>query len=307
MQNLFPPTPPEGASGVYMEQIWHTGLKIIMYVQRIRSPFFDAFFSFISFFGTHYFFLFLLTFMYWCNNKKYASRIVVLFLISGWSNTVLKDIINHPRPYNLNPAVKIGGTSGPGLPSGHAQQSLVVFSALALWRRNPVFTCFAAVSVFMIALSRIYLGVHFPTDILGGWLIGAVILMLLWPAFDKINKFMKKADVLLQAVVFLSVPPVLSLAAVSKWSVMSMGVFSGFCSGLILEKKYIRFSRPGKIYFIFARYLTGAVLPVVLLSAEKMFLVKDGSYYFITVYLFSLLLGLWVSAGAPWLFKKIGI
>ena len=119
-----------------MEHIWQWGIGVIIAVQKIRSPFFDAFFLFISFFGTYIFYMLLIPFIYWCYDKKRASRIIFLFLVSSWFNTVLKDLISHPRPYNLNPAVKIGDAAGNGFPSGHSQNSLVVWGTLSLMLKD---------------------------------------------------------------------------------------------------------------------------------------------------------------------------
>lgn len=290
-----------------MELIWQRGLDIIIFIQKIRSPFFDEFFQFVSFFGTHVFYMLLLAFLYWCHDKKYAARIFILFLISGWSNTVLKDLINHPRPYNLNPSVKIGNTTGPGIPSGHAQQSLVVWAALALWRKNRLFTFCAVLFILLIALSRIYLGVHFPTDILGGWLIGSVIIILLWPAFDKIEKLIQNINEYIITAVSVVIPTLLAFIVASKWSVMSMGAFSGFCAGLIIEKKYIKFERAGNIQSICKRYLTGIAFLMILFSAEKFLSVSNDSYYMVIVFIHSFIMGISISAGAPSLFKKFRI
>jgi len=153
-----------------MEQVWQWGIGVIHIVQEIRSPFFDIFFKFVSGFGAMFFYAVFLPLIYWCFDKKYAVRIFVVFLISSWFNSILKDLINHPRPYNLDETVKIGKTGGPGFPSGHAQQSFVVWGSLSLWIKKKAFTYTAIAVIILIAFSRIYLGVHFPTDIFGGWI-----------------------------------------------------------------------------------------------------------------------------------------
>ena len=56
-----------------------------------------------------------------------------------------------------------------GLPSGHAQNAVVVWGMLALWIRKTWAWIAGVIIILLIGLSRIYLGVHFPTDVLGGW------------------------------------------------------------------------------------------------------------------------------------------
>jgi len=290
-----------------MEQIWQQGIDIIIFVQKIRSPFSDAFFFFISFFGTHVFYIILLPFLYWCVDKKYAYGIFIIFLISSWSNAVAKDLLLHPRPYNLNEAVKIGKTSGYGIPSGHAQQSLVVGVSLSLWLKNRFFTYFSVAAILLIALSRVYLGVHFPTDIFGGWLLGSIILFILWPFSDRIVIFLSGFSPYVLSAVSVIIPALLSLILASKWSVMSMGALSGVCAGLIIEKKYLNFQETKNLKAAVPRYITGAAILMLIFSVDNILSGMKVPYYLIMVFVHSWILGIWVSAGAPWLFKKCGI
>ncbi len=290
-----------------MEHIWQWGINVIIVVQKIRSPFFDSFFSFVSFFGELIFYMALLPFLYWCFDKKSAARIFVLFLISSWVNTVLKDLINHPRPYNLNESVKIGKTPGPGIPSGHAQLSLVVWGSMSLWLKKRFFTYASIFIILIIAFSRIYLGVHFPTDVLGGWFLGALALIMLWPFFDKIEKFLLQFSPVILAAVAIIIPGLLSQIIASKGSVMSMGALSGFCVGIIIENRYIKFSPAANFKTGFLRVLIGLTVLMLVYFAEKILFSKSSQYYLIFIFVHSWILCLWVCAGAPWLFKKFKV
>ncbi len=92
-------------------------------------------------------------------------------------STVLKALIDRPRP-DLTGLTRVFTAS---FPSGHATSSAVVYltigallAATATRRREQVFYWAVAVFLVMIVgLSRIYLGVHYPSDVLAGWLIGA--------------------------------------------------------------------------------------------------------------------------------------
>ena len=290
-----------------MEPIWQWGIGVIIFIQQIRSPFFDVFFFSVSFFGTHIFFLMLLPFLYWCVDKKYASRIFIIYLISSWSNTVMKDLIHHPRPYHINEAVKIGSAGGYGIPSGHAQGSLVMGMSLLLWFRNRFFTYFSAAAILLIALSRLYLGVHFPTDILGGWILGAVILFTLWPNFGRLEKFLSgMSTYALYAAAFV-IPAILSLALASKWPVISMGALSGFLFGLILQKKYSYFQQIKSFKAGILRYISGMVILALIFSAGYIVSGLKVPFHFVIMFMLAWISGLWISAGAPRLFKKLGI
>jgi membrane-associated phospholipid phosphatase len=290
-----------------MESIWQWGIDVIVFIQQIRSPFFDLFFFSVSFFGSHVFYLMLLPFFYWCVDKKYASKIFILFLISSWSNTVMKDLIHHPRPFNLNEAVKIGIAGGYGIPSGHAQGSLVVGVSLMLWFRNRFFSYFIAAAVLLVALSRIYLGVHFPTDILGGWILGTVILILLWPYFDRVEKALSGMNPFALSAAAVVLPAILSLIFALKWPVMSMGALSGFLNGQIFEKKYSEFQQIKNLKAGILRYISGMMVLGLIFSAGYMVSVLKVPFHFLIMFILAWISGIWISAGAPRLFKKLGI
>jgi undecaprenyl-diphosphatase len=100
-------------------------------------------------------------------------------------NNLLKFVIARPRPDFINRAARVFTTS---FPSGHATLSAITYLTIAalLARAYPSFTvslyfmALAALLTVLIGLSRIYLGVHFPTDILAGWCIGAAWALACW-------------------------------------------------------------------------------------------------------------------------------
>jgi undecaprenyl-diphosphatase len=110
-----------------------------------------------------------------------------VYLIVGYAVTdltvaVVKLIVERPRPdANLTEA---GGFS---FPSGHSAMSVAVYGCLAFalartCRGFPRVACALAGAglVVLIGLSRIYLGVHYPSDVLAGWITGAAIVTATW-------------------------------------------------------------------------------------------------------------------------------
>jgi undecaprenyl-diphosphatase len=93
----------------------------------------------------------------------------------------LKPVIDRPRPFETLPEVDplLGGTLGSSLPSGHAATSFAGAVVLgSLYRRGlPAFILLAVA----IAYSRVYLGVHYPADVVGGLLLGRAVADL-WSA-----------------------------------------------------------------------------------------------------------------------------
>lgn len=97
---------------------------------------------------------------------------LILGLIFG--NLLIKNIVARPRPFTLRGTdIIIKAPRDYSFPSGHTLASVI--SAYILWHNNRKAGIAAAVTAALIAFSRIYLYVHYPTDIIGGTLLGLLI------------------------------------------------------------------------------------------------------------------------------------
>ncbi len=120
--------------------------------------------------------------------KRRASiEAFVMFIASGVVVFVLKHLIQAPRPGAVDSSIiQYVVETGYGMPSGHALASFVVLGWIWLKGRNSwgVRSCCFSVAlwsfVFLVGLSRVYLGVHYPSQVLAGWGMGAVMLAILW-------------------------------------------------------------------------------------------------------------------------------
>jgi membrane-associated phospholipid phosphatase len=134
--------------------------------------------KFLSILGTEYFYLFLLPLIYWGVSRPIGLRLGALLLFSVIVNEMVKVGFAQPRPYWLDPKLLIGQPENSfGLPSGHAQNAFLIWLFLALQtHKRRLWVPLALLLAISISFSRVYLGVHFPTDTLAGAAIGLVIL-----------------------------------------------------------------------------------------------------------------------------------
>lgn len=118
---------------------------------------------------------------------KRAAAVFVLLSIGGGTivSTLLKNVIARPRPELVAHLVDVRTLS---FPSGHAMLSAVTFLTLGallarLQSRRRLKAYLLTMAVFLsllVGISRVYLGVHWPTDVLAGWCVGAAWAMLCW-------------------------------------------------------------------------------------------------------------------------------
>jgi membrane-associated phospholipid phosphatase len=142
--------------------------------------------KFFTWLGYPQAYMILIAIIYWSLDRKLGLRLAIFLPLVASLNSILKQAFHAPRPYWLDPGIKaIKVSNGFGMPSGHAQASSVwIYTGVLLKTRWT--WIIAVLVVFMIGLSRIYLGVHFPSQILMGWLIGVLMLVVFIRAEAKV-------------------------------------------------------------------------------------------------------------------------
>jgi membrane-associated phospholipid phosphatase len=126
--------------------------------------------------GYEEFFVLLLPTLYWCFDQMIGFRVGLMLLLGNTFNNFFKFLFHTPRPYWVSESVRsLSHETSFGLPSGHAQIAATVWGWLAVEVRKRWFRIAALVIILLIGLSRIYLGVHFLSDVLLGWILGGLL------------------------------------------------------------------------------------------------------------------------------------
>ena len=124
--------------------------------------------------------------------KKYGVKFAIAALSSTALYQGMKYIFQRPRP---DIALRLIEESGYSFPSGHSMNCLVSYGILAYlilkYCENRKLAKLLSVGlgliVILIGLSRVYVGVHFPTDVIGGWSLGIAVLVAMMYAFEKFD------------------------------------------------------------------------------------------------------------------------
>ena len=133
----------------------------------------------------------------WLGKRRADAVAVLLVLIPDGINALLKVLVDRPRP---DFTILISQPHNPSFPSGHSVHAFLLFGLLIIivgevikpfWLRTAIQGLLAAV-ILACGASRVYLGVHWPSDVLGGFLMGGLSLVaILWVRKTLINRGLK--------------------------------------------------------------------------------------------------------------------
>ena len=291
-----------------MENVFDWGMELIIALQATGSPFLDSFFEVVTFTGEEMFYLLFTPILFWGIDHSVAARVGFAFLISAYVNPILKDLFLQPRPYEVNPEVSEYVVAGSGMPSGHAQSSVFVWGTFAWQVGRGWFWGLAVVWMFLVGFSRVYLGVHFPHQVLTGWLVGAVLLLLFILFDPRFESWMLRLPMSRQLLVAVGVPVLMAAAYPHNDTVSSAAVMCGFGSGFVLMRRYCPYSASGFWWQRVLRSILGLAGLLVLyiglgLLAPEKGTINEALYYG-TRFLRYGVMGLWISFGAVLLYPS---
>jgi membrane-associated phospholipid phosphatase len=296
-----------------MQEVWRWGADLILVIQAVHTPALDVFFNIITLLGSEEFYLLLLPLLYWCVDKRLAQRLAYLFLLSVYSNVALKSLFRHPRPFQydsqvLKLSVEPARDLGYGLPSGHSQAAITVWGYLVVQARRRWIRALGVALMILIPFSRIYLGVHFPTDVLVGLLIGVIWLGLFLWIEPRLEPWLARQSIGVQVGLVAAVPLILLVLHSSKDAAAAMGTLIGLGMGIVIEGRAVCFSTDGALWQRTIRFFVGIVAVVALREGLKLVFPGEGEtlYVLFRVIRYSAV-GLWVALIGPWVFQRVGL
>lgn len=300
----------------WLQALNDASVPFLVWLQGWRTGGLDVLMTMMSWLGREYFYLLLFPFLYWCISKRWGTLAALGLSGSLYMGEYIKWLYKLPRPPSP-PVVKLWAENSPGFVSTHAAPSVGVWGTLAWLVRRRWFTVLAVVIAFLIGSSRLYLGVHYPADVLGGWLVGLVMMVVVVKGLPRLASSLRTWSVWAQTGGVLALALILLLIFPSNWEgqrpaesgILNVAVLAGFLWGLIWDTHQLHFQAGGP----WSRRLQRFVLGMILLLAAYIGLdllftpLSQGSYLLSQSLRFVryTAVGFVVPGLAPWLFLRL--
>ena len=168
-------------------------MQFLYFLEGLRTPFLDKFFSLVTHLGEETLFLAIAIIVFWCFSKYGGYYLLTAGFFGTLINQCLKLVCRIPRPWVKDPNFSIvesarAEATGYSFPSGHTQSVTTALGCPARYSRSWVLRIVCIVLIALTALSRMYLGVHTPADVLVSLGIGIVLVFALYPVFRNAEK-----------------------------------------------------------------------------------------------------------------------
>jgi membrane-associated phospholipid phosphatase len=279
------------------------GTTLIKMLQQLLAPQFNPVFNAITDLGSDTFLVGIAAIVYWCFDKRQGRLLTYVLFLGAYLNFFLKVLIPWPRPPVELRLAEQNETSF-GFPSGHVQDSTTVWSWLSLSFKKRTLVIIGIVLVSAVGVSRIYLGLHYPAQVIGGAIVGlafvavaALILKHIPYHPDKMNAPVQVAFSLL-----IVLPLILSISLTGAVgdAARIAGYLFGFSIGALIEDRYVGFGTSMTLTRKIIRILIAGVVGAAILGALSI-TIPGGDLS--SVFLSSMLQGLTIAVIIPASFK----
>ncbi|XDD49101.1 phosphatase PAP2 family protein [Leptospira sp. WS92.C1] len=228
------------------------------FLESLRGTAFDPLFGFLTL-GFHYlggnlFFMSILSITYLLFDRKLGIRLAAGLLTSGMINGIVKALFESPRPsLSWNGPGTLTEASY-GFPSGHVQSGVVLWGLIFMHVRSKTIRSFALFIILFMPFSRMYAGVHFPGDVLGGLVLGLCGLIFVEILFRSVPELenpgmfsgqtLSNTKTISLLIVVITLPAVLLYSAADadekiksyEQVISASGALGGFAIGILLSK-----------------------------------------------------------------------
>lgn len=279
---------------------WQT--EFLQWITSYQNPLINQIVSFFAFAGTESFYILVIPLVYWCISKTIGFRFLYIVLGSLYVNMWIKASFPVKRPIGveginsifIESAQEVSQFPNDSFPSGHAQGASTFWGYLSYQIRNTAFWIFAGLMILFTALSRLYSGLHWPTDVIGGILFGIILLIvgiILTPVIESLTRPFQWT----LAIIF---PIVMVVLFHEPEGIKISGILLGAGIGYLLEQDFLRMNLHAQVWRKAIAYIIGITGLLLIQRGLKLVFPETLLWDFIRYSC----IGIWATLIAPYIF-----
>ena len=263
-------------------------MQILYFLEGIRTPFLSSLLSAVTHLGEETLAIGVALFLYWCVSKKWGCYSLLVTFFSLYLNQFAKILCQVSRPWVAHPGFTIVESAreqatGYSFPSGHTANITGTLGSWARFTKKKWLRVIFLVIIAVVSFSRLYLGVHYPSDVLFSLVVGALLIFGLYRVYEKGEGISKRFRVSFFITILLSLAFVLflqlhtwpadieveNLSSARKNSYLMVGLCAGMIVGIYFDKNVIDFRVKAPWWAQILKTGIGLVLVVALKAALK--------------------------------------
>lgn len=299
-----------------MDALFSFQLPLMLFLQNLRTPFMTKIVEFVTSFGEQTIVIGVLVILFWCVDKKKGYFVATAVLLSTVTMQFLKAVFRVPRPFMEYPDLIIGErqqtATGYSFPSGHSTTASSFYGGLFKAFKQKWIRAIALALMIAIPLTRLYLGVHWPMDVIVGTFIGLFFSIIMAKTILKIynnDKLFYRVGFIVPIILF---PVCISLGIALDWTeidqravhnlMQNCAITAGMFLGASLERRHVSFKVTGTIL----KRVKNLVLGILMAApAVAVLMVIPFMHYLLEAISYSFL-GFWCSFLFPMIAVKLG-
>ncbi|MDP4117885.1 MAG: phosphatase PAP2 family protein [Bacillota bacterium] len=256
-------------------------LDFIKYIQSFSSPALDSFLTCFNYLSQQFFLVLLVGIVYWTIDKRKGEQLAFALVFTVGFSCGTKGVFKISRPFTYDGIRSLNTGTAPGysFPSADTAVAASIATTFATWTKKPILWILLLLYTILIGFCRMYFGLHFPIDVLGGMILGASIgfgiKCILSHSKDTFPVYLIAALILVPFAFFGQEPDYFK----------AMGLMLGAVCGIYIEHNYVNFNYNINYRRKGARLLLGIVGIIIIAVLSNKLMPNNNLCYVIEKFL----------------------